>query len=165
MRAISIVALTFLACEQPTKPTEVAVTPHVSAVPTVSAAPVTTASPMEVAGPIPWMADPRAALAEAKQKQRATFIYFHAEWCTACKEIERELDKASVRKTLAQKFVAVKVDMTDDEAPDAIKAKERFHIVGLPTMLVFDKLGHEMGRATEFLDSAKMQKLLASAGD
>jgi len=51
----------------------------------------------------------------------------------------------------AGRFVAVKVDATDDENDQINKIKEKYHVVGLPTVVVLDSNGQEKVRFNEFV--------------
>lgn len=108
-----------------------------------------------------WATDPTIALADAKRRHRATLIFFSAEWDTSSKELERNFADASVRKTIDERFVAARVDMTDGDAPETRKHEQTFRIAGIPTLLVFDRDGREVGRQGGFVDIGGLQSLLA----
>lgn len=63
-------------------------------------------------------------------------IDFWAEWCSACKELNKfTFSDLAVQKNLGE-FKAFKVDMTVDNAQTSV-FRERFKIMGLPTILFF----------------------------
>jgi thioredoxin:protein disulfide reductase len=104
---------------------------------------------------ISWIKSEEAARAKAQSEGKPLLIDFGAEWCTACKELEHEtFAEASVR-TEAQRFVALSVDATDDEAPETTRLKGKYNVVGLPTVLMIDKDGNEVVRFTEFVKAEK----------
>lgn len=112
-----------------------------------------------------WWQMPKAQLAwehsepEARQRalaeKRPLLIDFTAEWCGACNDLARETFAHPDVMREAGRFVAVKIDATNDEDPAVIEVQERYKVVGLPTVLVFDSEGRERARITEFVPPAK----------
>ncbi len=91
------------------------------------------------------------AQAKAKREKRPLLVDFTATWCGACKQLDREtFSKPDVAQE-AGRFVAVKVDATDDEDPQVTSAMETMKVVGLPTVLVYDSRGQEAVRCTDFV--------------
>jgi thiol:disulfide interchange protein DsbD len=113
------------------------------------------ASPSTAAGAISWQhvgAQPTAldefdrAVAAAKRDCRPVMIDFGAEWCIACKELDKlvYVDPAIVAE--AKRFVNIKVDATDETAALA-ELQKRFGVVGLPTVAFIDKTGRYLDEA------------------
>lgn len=107
-----------------------------------------------------WASDPDAALAEAVHRKRGLVIVFCAAWSAACHELDATFASAAIEGTLAERFIGVRVDMTDDEAPEAQRRKEQFAIIGLPTIIVFDRAGKEVARVLEFVNARDLAKVL-----
>jgi thiol:disulfide interchange protein len=110
-----------------------------------------------------WVTDPFAALADAKAHSRATFMVFSAAWFGASRDVDRSVSDPAVQKALDERFVAVRVDMTDDGALAVKKTSDTFKVTGLPVYLVFDKTGREVARKTELADAAGVLALLSQA--
>jgi thiol:disulfide interchange protein DsbD len=94
------------------------------------------------------------ALAKAKAEGRPVMIDFFAEWCAACKELDRETYVAPTVADESQRFVTIKVDAT--ESKDAIDALfDRFGVQGLPTVAFVGSDGNilKSPRVTGFLDA------------
>jgi thiol:disulfide interchange protein DsbD len=90
-----------------------------------------------------WMHDYDAAIQLARAEGRPMILDFWAEWCAACKELDRTVWADPRVRAEAARFVAVKVDGTDgSDAFNAI-AVDRFGIVGLPTVVFIDPHGRE----------------------
>ena len=104
---------------------------------------------------IAWMTKEPEALAKANAEGKPMLIDFGAEWCTACKELEHETFPDSNVRTEAQKFVALRVDATDDEDKEVIRLKDKYKVVGLPTVIMLDKGGKEVVRFNEFVKPDK----------
>jgi thioredoxin:protein disulfide reductase len=111
---------------------------------------------------ITWLTDEAAARKLAAAENKPIMIDFGAAWCAACKELEEKtFPSVSVRKEGAR-FVAVKVDGTDDEAPSFVEMKEKYKIVGLPTTIFLDHTGKEVTRRNGFLAPDEFTKVLQS---
>lgn len=100
---------------------------------------------------IVWMTNEEAALAKANAEGKPLLIDFGAEWCTACKELEHQTFPDPTVRTEAQRFVALRVDATDDEDKTVVRLKDKYKVVGLPTVIMLDKSGKEVVRFNEFV--------------
>jgi thiol:disulfide interchange protein DsbD len=112
--------------------------------------------------PLPWLPDEPQALALARAEGRPVVIDFWADWCVACKELDRTAwDDPAVREELAR-FVIVKVDATE-ETPPVTAAWEKYGILGMPTVLFIDSRGRELPaseRVTSAIDGPEMLRRL-----
>ena len=94
-------------------------------------------------------------LARAKSEGRPVMIDFFAEWCAACKELDRETYPAEPVIEEAGRFINVKIDATNSD--DALEAlMERFGVEGLPTVAFVSSTGQLLPnpRVTGFLEPA-----------
>jgi thioredoxin:protein disulfide reductase len=78
-------------------------------------------------------------------------VDFTAAWCGACKELDKVTFAAPAVGAEMGRFLAVKVDATHDDDPAVEATLQRFKVVGLPTVLVFDSDGKEAVRYTDFV--------------
>jgi thiol:disulfide interchange protein DsbD len=85
--------------------------------------------------PIVWhtMAEGEAL---AKKEHKLALIFFGAEWSKADKELEYETFPAREVREELRDWIAIKVDVTDDEDPEVEKLKRRFDMKGCPMTLV-----------------------------
>lgn len=107
-------------------------------------------------GGIPWTHDLEAALAQARAEKKPVMIDFWAEWCAACKELDRHTFTDPAVQAEAERFIAVKIDGTiEDESILAIY--DRFGVQGLPTVLFLDSSGNTLDqpRITGFLEAPR----------
>jgi thioredoxin:protein disulfide reductase len=100
-----------------------------------------------------WEHSEQEASARAKTEGRPLLVDFTADWCAACKEIAKETfsDPRVQEKAVTAKYVAVKVDATNDEDPQVDAVKGKYKVVGLPTVVIFDSTGRERKRFNEFV--------------
>ena len=89
-------------------------------------------------------------------------IDFYADWCIPCKELDALTfsDPRVIEKS--KDFVAFKVDMTKtlDETTEQIRNK--FKIVGMPTVLMIDSKGNEGKRLSGFVDADEFLDLMSA---
>ena len=80
-------------------------------------------------------------------------IDFFADWCAACKELDRETYPSPEVISEAGRFLAIKIDATNSE--DSLDAlMERFGVEGLPTVAFVSSSGEILKnpRVTGFLE-------------
>lgn len=104
---------------------------------------------------ITWQTDEAKGRAQATAEHRPVLIDFGAEWCTACKELEHETFPDANVRAEAQRFVTIRVDATDDDDPKVKELSSKYKVVGLPTVIMLDKDGHEVVRLNEFVKPEK----------
>jgi thiol:disulfide interchange protein DsbD len=81
-----------------------------------------------------------AAIAKAKADCKPVMIDFFADWCAACKELDKHTYVAKDVVAESGRFVNIKVDGTSDhEVTDAIY--EKFGVKGLPTVAFISPSG------------------------
>jgi thioredoxin:protein disulfide reductase len=109
--------------------------------------------------------DPVAAmegvLAQARAQGKPVMIDFFAEWCAACKELDRDVYVAPAVVDEANRFLSVKVDGTN-EVDGIEKLYERFGVQGLPTVAFISSRGEMLNdpRITGYLEPDRFLKEL-----
>ncbi|MDR1848685.1 MAG: protein-disulfide reductase DsbD [Zoogloeaceae bacterium] len=110
------------------------------------------------------LAELEARLLETAAAGRAVMLDFYADWCVACKEMERfTFSDAAVRTRLAP-FVLLQVDVTESSEADR-ELLRRFQLFGPPGILFFDANGREMAgiRVVGFQNAERFLKTLDQA--
>jgi len=103
-------------------------------------------------------------LARARTQGKPVMIDFFAEWCAACKELDRDVYVAPAVVEEADRFVSIKVDGTE-EADSITQLYERFGVQGLPTVAFVSSRGEMLSdpRITGYLEPdrflAKLKKV------
>ena len=103
-------------------------------------------------GKLSWLDSEPTARAQAETERRPMLLDFTAEWCGACNELSRITFADPRVMSEASRFVAVKVDATHDDDPATDVVKDRYGVVGLPTVILVGSDGHERTRFTEFVE-------------
>jgi thiol:disulfide interchange protein DsbD len=107
-----------------------------------------------------WLHAEPEAVALARAEGRPVIIDFWAEWCVACKELDK-LAWADPRvRQAAARFVKVKVDGTEDR-PEIQAIQERYRVQGMPTVVFIDSAGvQEADRIIGAVDAEEMLRRL-----
>jgi thiol:disulfide interchange protein DsbD len=102
------------------------------------------ALPKKIEAEIAWQPYSEQLLAVAQREGRGVIIDTYADWCIPCKELDRyTFTDASVARE-ADRFVALKLNITSNEAnSEAGRAQSKFGIRGVPTIVFLDPSGHE----------------------
>ncbi len=108
-----------------------------------------------------WRHDLEDALKTAAVEKRPVLIDFFADWCEACKELDRKVYPDPRVQEAAKRFVRIKVDGTNEN--DALdRLYERFGVQALPTVAFVSSKGSLLHdpRVTGYLDPAKFAEVL-----
>ena len=90
-----------------------------------------------------WLHAEPEAVAQARAEGRPVIVDFWAEWCTACKELDKIAGADPRVREAAARFVKVKVDGTE-ERPDIQAIQERYQVQGMPTVVFIDSAGRQL---------------------
>lgn len=113
--------------------------------------PFSTATPgqsVEVKEKIDWVYDEEEGLRQGREGGKITIIDFWAEWCAACKEFDKftYADPEVIKES--RRFVNVKIDSTKSDDPKVQQLWQKYHVVGLPTIVFIGKDGTVIGEKT-----------------
>jgi thioredoxin:protein disulfide reductase len=93
---------------------------------------------------IKWEPYSEAVLAAAQKEGRPVVIDAFADWCIPCKELDKLTFTDDAVKQEALRFLTLKLDLTTlDPDTEASRAKDRFQIKGVPTIVFIDANGRE----------------------
>jgi thiol:disulfide interchange protein DsbD len=93
---------------------------------------------------------------------KGMIIDFYADWCIPCKELDANTFSDERVITIANDFVTIKADMTKSLSPDVETLRNKYNIVGVPTVLIINDKGKEVQRLTGFVNADEFIKLLKS---
>ena len=113
---------------------------------------------------IDWVYYRGQSIEQLQDKNRPLLIDFYADWCAACKELDRRTfrNKKVVKK--ATEFVMLRVDCTSHDNK-CTALTEKFRVSGLPTVVFISSKGEEINslRAVGFLGPAEMLRKMEEA--
>lgn len=87
------------------------------------------------------------ALREARTEGKRLFVEFGASWCPTCKRLEAEVLSTPRGAELTRDMVALRVDFDAESSRPLV---ERYVILGLPTVVILDADGDQLGRVTDY---------------
>lgn len=90
-----------------------------------------------------WTPYSSERLAAAQQDSRPAVLYFAADWCLPCLELDRLTftDREVINRM--DRLVRLKVDLTQYDSPDSQSLRERYNIAGVPTIIFLEPRGDE----------------------
>lgn len=110
-----------------------------------------------------WITSLDEGMARAAKEKKPAIVDFFAQWCPPCLELDRQVwSRPSIRETLSEKWVAVKIDCTRD-TKTCHEAVERFKVIGWPTVVFLDRLQKEAEKERlvgEVVDEREMTEIL-----
>lgn len=92
---------------------------------------------------------------------RGVIIDFYADWCIPCKELDAVTFSDPEVIKLSKEFETYKADMTKSLSPEVESLRERFKIIGVPTVLILNSKGEEVERITGFLNAKEFYKIIS----
>lgn len=113
---------------------------------------------------IKWQDYSDELIAQAAANRKPVMIDFRADWCAACLEMEEKTFPSQGLQLLSGQFVMIRFDATQESAKLS-ELKEKYQIVGLPTILFFSKDGKWLKdlTLTAFEDAASFQQRMTRA--
>jgi thiol:disulfide interchange protein DsbD len=108
---------------------------------------------------IVWESDMPTALERARNEGKPVLVNFYADWCVWCKRLESTtLRDAKVAAVLQNKVVPLSLDV-DDEGKEL---SNEYRVDGLPTIIVLDAGGREIGRIPGYMPPDSFLKQVES---
>ncbi|GAC1351744.1 MAG: hypothetical protein NVS3B20_13160 [Polyangiales bacterium] len=109
--------------------------------------------------PVVWLVDEQDARSRATREGKPMIIDFTALWCAACHEMEKTTFIDPRFRKAAERFVALRLDGTDEDAPAFSANSKQYEVVGLPAVVILDSKGK---LATVFRKKVEAEDLVAA---
>jgi len=111
----------------------------------------------------PWAASDKidwhtyeSGMARSQFEKKKVFLYFHADWCGYCVEMDRKTFKdPAVIAALNRNFIPIRVDSDREKA-----AASLFRVKGLPDSWFLSENGQVIGHRPGFIPPDQMVKIL-----
>ncbi len=91
----------------------------------------------------PWLKDWESARKAAQASSRSVLVDFQAVWCYSCYYMEQKVLSRDLFKRVARDLVLLKLDV---DSPEGREWKGKLRVRALPSYLVLDSSGTELGR-------------------
>jgi thiol:disulfide interchange protein DsbD len=113
---------------------------------------------------IDWVYYRGQSIKQLQEKNRPLLIDFYADWCAACKELDRKTFRDKKVAEKSTEFVMLRADCTSPDNKCSALA-EKFRVSGLPTVVFINSKGEEIHglRAVGFLGPAEMLRKMEEA--
>lgn len=109
---------------------------------------------------IGWKPYSELSVKNVENNKKGTIIDFYADWCIPCKELDKStFTDARVIKE-SKSFNTLKADMTKSLSESVEQLRNKYDIVGVPTLLILDNEGKEIKRITGFVNPDEFYKIL-----
>ncbi|WP_449253371.1 protein-disulfide reductase DsbD [Brevundimonas naejangsanensis] len=100
------------------------------------------------------------AIGDAAARSRPTMIYFTADWCVICRQMDREVFADGQVVAALQNADLIKVDVTNN-TPETRQLMETYGVVGPPTLIFLSPASQEPA-STRLVGKTTVSKVLAS---
>ena len=109
---------------------------------------------------IAWKPYNEKAIPVSTAGGKGTIIDFYADWCIPCKELDAKTFTDPKVIAAAKEFHTYKANMTKSLSPDVESLRNKFNIIGVPTVLILNSKGQEVKRITGYVDPNQFYKIL-----
>ncbi len=96
----------------------------------------------------------------AIKNHKKIVIDFYADWCIPCKELDGITFSDPKVVAKMKEFTPLKVDMTKSLSDATEAVREKFKIVGMPTIIFYNSSGKEVKRVSGFVKPEDFLKIL-----
>jgi thiol:disulfide interchange protein DsbD len=149
------IGISIVSCGASTSP-EAVIDVSVPSAPAASLFAVATAvpkSPEHRAQPLAWLAWDPGVEARARDERRPLLVYAYADWCMACKELERRVFSDEGVQRASASYLTVKLDLTDADNPATEQMSRAFSIDTMPSLLLIDESTGARAEIAGFVDA------------
>ena len=106
-----------------------------------------------------WIGDLEQGKLKAEKENKILIVDAYAEWCVACKELDKyTFSEKDVSKVLKD-YVIVKLDFTEKSEKNR-ELRKRLNIIGMPTVLFLNAQGMEIKRFSGFKNKDEFLRIL-----
>ena len=106
-----------------------------------------------------WIGDLEQGKLKAEKENKILIVDAYAEWCVACKELDKyTFSEKDVSKVLKD-YVIVKLDFTEKSEKNR-ELRKRLNIIGMPTVLFLNAQGMEIKRFSGFKNKDEFLEIL-----
>jgi len=109
---------------------------------------------------IAWQPYSEESISEVSNSR--VIIDFYADWCIPCKELDAMTFSDPEVIKISEEFKTYKADLTESLSPEVEKLRDKFKIVGVPTVLILSSKGEEVGRITGFVTADEFLKIISN---
>lgn len=109
---------------------------------------------------IAWQPYSEESVAEISN--RGVIIDFYADWCIPCKELDAFTFSDPEVIKVSKEFETYKADLTETLSPEVEQLREKYTIVGVPTILILNSKGEEVERIVGFVTAEEFLNIISN---
>ena len=111
---------------------------------------------------VKWIVnDLEGAFARAEADGSNLIMDFYADWCVACRELDEKTWPRPELIAESEGWIFLKMDLTK-MTPELKTVRDKYEIVGMPTVIFFDPRGNEKHRFAGFKPAEDVVKIMRS---
>ncbi|MGL4669709.1 MAG: thioredoxin family protein [Methanobacteriaceae archaeon] len=111
---------------------------------------------LSVTNGIKWQNNLDSAIEEAKSSNKKVLVYFEANWCSYCKQMNDEtFTDSNVQKTINNNYIPVAID--GDENPDLCS---KYNVFSYPTIIILDPNGNKVDEIPGFRSASELLSII-----
>ncbi|HUX59743.1 MAG TPA: thioredoxin fold domain-containing protein, partial [Ignavibacteriaceae bacterium] len=109
---------------------------------------------------IEWKSYSENSLSKSLSLNKGAIIDFYADWCIPCKELDASTFSDPNVISESKDFITLKANMTKTLSPDVEQLRDKYKIIGVPTVLILNSKGKEVKRITGFINAKEFSEVL-----
>lgn len=109
---------------------------------------------------IEWKSYSENSLSQSLSLNKGAIIDFYADWCIPCKELDASTFSDPNVISESKDFITLKANMTKTLSPDVEQLRDKYKIIGVPTVLILNSKGKEVKRITGFINAKEFSEIL-----
>ena len=106
-----------------------------------------------------WIGDLEQGKLKAENENKILMVDAYAEWCVACKELDKYTFSNQAVSKVLKDYVLVKLDFTEKSEKNR-ELRKKLNIIGMPTILFFNAQGMEIKRLSGFKNKNEFLEIL-----
>ncbi len=107
---------------------------------------------------IAW--EPYSDESVAEISNRGVIIDFYADWCIPCKELDAFTFSDPEVIKVSKEFETYQADLTETLSTEVEQLREKYKIVGVPTILILNSKGEEVERIVGFVTAEEFLNII-----
>jgi len=106
-----------------------------------------------------WVKDLEQGKLKAEKENKILMVDAYAEWCVACKELDKYTFSDQAVSNVLKDYVLVKLDFTKKSEKNR-ELRKKLNIIGMPTVLFFNAQAREIKRFSGFKNKNEFLRIL-----
>ncbi|MBU2492537.1 MAG: thioredoxin family protein [Bacteroidetes bacterium] len=108
-----------------------------------------------------WQNYSDSAYEASINKNEKMILDFYADWCIPCKELDALTFSDERVITKSKEFSNYKIDMTKTMSDETEMIRNKFKIIGMPTLIFIDSQGNEIERVSQFITAEEILDIMS----